>query len=158
MNDTHIIKLLESLPFAGLQEDDHRVIRVHILECSDCAQAYRVAIVSSTLLKEGAGEIFEPSPFFQTRVMAAIREQQNEPRGIAKLWRTAGALVSTLTASVALLAVLSFITPANQPTAEATTLNGYSAEEVILDQAELALERSDAEILSTLYQAEEDER
>jgi hypothetical protein len=158
MNDNHIINRLESVPFGDLQEDDHRAMRAHAADCTDCAHAYRVAMVSSALLKEGSGEVFEPSPFFQTRVMAAIREQQSEPRGFAKLWRTAGALVSTLSASVALLAVLSFVTPGTSTTTEATALNSYSAEEVILDQTEVALEHSDAEILSTIYQAEEDER
>ena len=158
MNDNHIIHRLESMPFADLQEDDHRAMRAHAADCTDCAQAYKVAMVSSALLIEGSGEVFEPSPFFQTRVMAAIREQQSEPRGFAKLWRTAGALVSTLSAGVALLAVLTFAIPGTPANTEATALNSYSAEEVILDQAEIALEHTDAEILSTIYQAEEDER
>jgi anti-sigma factor RsiW len=158
MNDNHIIHLLESAPFKDLSDNDRRTIQLHTATCDDCARAYKAAVVSSTLLKEGAGEVFEPSPFFQTRVMAAIREQQKEPRGLAKFWRAAGALVSTMTAGVALLAVLSFAVPATQTTTEATAMNGYSAEEVIFDQAEAALEHSDAEILSTIYQAEEDER
>ena len=158
MNDNHIINRLENVPFADLQEDDHRAMRAHSADCTDCAQAYKVAMVSSALLIEGSGEVFEPSPFFQTRVMAAIREQQNEPRGFSKLWRTAGALVSTLSAGVALLAVLTFAIPSTPTATEATALNSYSAEEVILDQAETALEHTDAEILSTIYQAEEDER
>lgn len=158
MNEKHIINLLESVPFAELREDDHRVMQAHARDCRDCEHAYQVAMVSSALLKEGAGEVFEPSPFFQTRVMAAIREQQNEPRGFVKLWRTAGALVSTLATGVAMLAVLSFVAPGTTSTGEATASNGYSAEEVILDQAEVALGNSDAEVLSTLYLAEEDER
>lgn len=159
MKDNHIIDLLEKAPFASLTESEHREIRAHSVDCDGCARAYKAAVVASSLLKEGAGEVFEPSPFFQTRVMAAIREQQSEPRGFAKVWRAAGALVSSMTATVALLAVLSFMVPATQSTADAAALDGYSAEEVILDHTEIAQEQvSDAELLSTLYPADEDER
>jgi anti-sigma factor RsiW len=159
MKQNHIINLLESVPFASLSESDHREIRAHAANCHACAHAYRAAVVSTSLLKEGAGEVFEPSPFFQTRVLAAIREQQSEARGLTRLWRAAGALVSSLAATVALLAVLSFMIPATQSTAEASAFNVYSAEEVILDQTEIAQGQvSDAEVLSTLYQSDEDER
>jgi anti-sigma factor RsiW len=156
MKQNHIINLLESVPFASLSESDHREIRVHITSCDRCARAYKAAVVSTSLLKEGAGEVFEPSPFFQTRVLAAIREQQNETRGLARLWRAAGALASSLAATVALLAVLSVMAP-TQTTSEASAFNRYSAEEVILDQSENGQEQvSDAEVLSALYQSDDD--
>ena len=159
MKQNHIIELLESVPFASLSESDHREIRVHTAECHACGHAYKAAMVSTSLLKEGAGEVFEPSPFFQTRVLAAIREQQSEVRGIARLWRAAGALASSLAATVALLAVLSVMVPSTQTAAEASAFNRYSAEEIILDQTEIAQGQvSDAEVLSTLYQSDEDER
>lgn len=158
MKDNHIINLLESVPFASLSENEHREIRAHAASCVDCGRAYEVAVVSSSLLREGAGEVFEPSPFFQTRVMAALREQQSEPRGLARLWRTAGALVSSMTATVALLAVLSFMIPATQSTLEASAFNAYAAEDVILDQEVAQDQVSDAEVFSTLYQSDEDER
>jgi hypothetical protein len=157
MSDNHIINMLESGPLASLSDAERRQILQHTMDCANCARAYKAAVVASSLLREGAGETFEPSPFFQTRVMAAIREQQNEPRGIAKLWRAAGALVSSLTATVALLAVISFMAPTNQSTAEAAAFGGYVAEDVILDQTEVRQEQlSDAEVLSALYQADED--
>jgi anti-sigma factor RsiW len=159
MKEKHIINILESVPFASLSESDHREIRVHAANCDACARAYKTAVVATSLLREGAGEVFEPSPFFQTRVLAAIREQQSETRGLARLWRAAGALVSSLTATVALLAVLSVMIPSTQSTAEAYLFNRYSAEDVILDESEIAQDQvSDAEVLSTLYQTDEDER
>lgn len=158
MNDNHIINLLESVPFTSLSDVERRQILQHTTDCASCATAYKAAVVASSLLREGAPEVFEPSPFFQTRVLAAIREQQNEPRGIAKLWRAAGALVSSLTATVALLAVISFMVPANQATAENSSFSGYVAEDVILDQTEVRPEQqvSDAQVLSDLYQADEE--
>ena len=159
MKQNHIINLLESVSFASLSENDHREIRVHTTSCDGCARAYKAAMVSTSLLKEGAGEVFEPSPFFQTRVLAAIREQQGEARGIMRLWRAAGALASSLAATVALLAVLSVLVPSTQTSAEASAFNRYSAEEVILDQSENMHDQvSDAEVLSALYQSDDDER
>ena len=159
MKQNHIINLLESVPFASFSESDHREMRAHTTSCDDCARAYKAAVVSTSLLKQGAGEVFEPSPFFQTRVLAAIREQQSETRGLARLWRAAGALASSLAATVALLAVLSVMIPAKQTTPEASAFNRYSAEEVILDQSENGHDQvSDAEVFSALYQSDEDER
>jgi hypothetical protein len=157
MREQHIINILESKPFAGLSESDHSTIRAHTADCVECARAYKVALVSASLLQERIGETVEPPPFFHTRVLAAIREQQNEVPAFARLWRAAGALVSSMTAAVALLAVLSFLGPGTeQLTTEASVFTGYSAEEVILDDSDAATDQtSDAQVLSTLY-AEED--
>lgn len=159
MKQNHVIDLLERVPFASLSESDHREIRTHTANCYSCAHAYKAAVVSTSLLKEGAGEVFEPSPFFETRVLAVIREQQSEPRGLVRLWRAAGALASSLAVTVALLAVVSVWVPSTQTTAEAYLSNRYSAEEIILDGSEHAQDQvSDAEVLSTLYAMDEDER
>ena len=160
MSEQHIINILESKSFASLSESDHSTIRAHTRGCDECARAYKVAFVSVSLLQERMRETVEPSPFFQTRVLAAIREQQNEAPAFSRLWRAAGAMVSSMTATVALLAVLSFLVPGTQPlTAEASTLTGYSAEEVILDESVGSPDQaSDAQVLSSLYDADEDER
>lgn len=66
-----------------------------------------------------------------------------------------------MTATVALLAVLSFVVPGTQTstTAQASESNGYSAEEVILNQNGLQDEQvSDAQVLTTLYSAEDSAR
>jgi anti-sigma factor RsiW len=160
MKENHILDILENSTFASLSESDHQKIRAHTASCAECARAYKVAIVAGSLLKDRVSEVFEPSPFFSTRVLAAIRERQNEAPAFQRLWRAAGAMVSSMTATVALLAVLSFLVPGTQPlTAEASTLTGYSAEEVILNESGGPPEQaSDAQMLSSLYDADEDER
>ena len=159
MKDNHIIEILENSSFAGLSESDHSTIKAHTASCADCAHAYRAAMVSTSLLKERAGEVQEPSPFFSTRVMAAIRERQNETPAFARMWRAAGALVSSMAATVALFAVVSFVVPGEPLAGAAPMLNSYSAEEVILDQTEQAQEQiSDAQIMSTLYAADDNAR
>ena len=78
MSEQHITHILESTRFASLSESDHSRIRAHTASCDDCARAYRVAAVSASLLENRMAETFEPSPFFHTRVLAAVREKQNE--------------------------------------------------------------------------------
>ncbi len=154
MKENHIIELIENRSFASLNEGERGLIQTHAADCVSCARAFEAARVGAALLKERASEIVEPSPFFHTRVMAAFRERQNEVPAFQRLWQTAGALVSSMTAAVALLAVLSFVIPGTQTssTAQASVSNGYSAEEVILNQNDLQDEQaSDAQVLTTLY-------
>lgn len=159
MKDNHIIEILESTSLASLSDSDRKTIQAHTVSCAKCASAYRAAMVSTFLLRERASETQEPSPFFQTRVMAAIRERQNETPAFARMWRTAGSLVSSMAAAVALFAVLSFVVPGQPLAGEASAFNSYSAEEVILGQTGEAQDQvSDAQILSTLYATDDDAR
>jgi hypothetical protein len=158
MKENHIIDLLENRSFASLNESERTVIQAHAANCLSCARAYEATQIASSLLRVRAREVVEPSPFFHTRVMAALRERQNEVPAFKRLWQAAGALVSSMTATVALLAVLSFVIPGTQTsgTAQALVSNGYSAEEVILNQNDLPDEQaSDAQVLTTLYAADD---
>ncbi len=98
-------------------------------------------------------ETFEPSPFFDTRVMAAIREKQNQGPAFAPMWRAAGALVSSMAAAVVLFAVLSLAVFDQALPTVASATTAYSAEAVILN--DLDEEQTDGQVLSTLYAADE---
>ena len=153
MSEQHITSILESTRFASLSESDHSRIRAHAASCEDCARAYRVASVSASLLENRMAETFEPSPFFHTRVLAAVREKQNEGPAFARLWRAAGALVSSLAAAVVLFAVLSFGVLDQQSLPTDASATAYSAEALILDDVDE--EQTDGQVLSTLYEADE---
>jgi len=161
MSNNHIINLIESSPLASLSESDLRAIREHTPNCLDCHRAFEAAQISMLLLKERVAETFEPSPFFHTRVLATLRERETAG-GLwawSKVWRAAGALASSMVATVAALAVLTFAIPAGQTVTasqDMTALNAFSAEEVLLDQAESLNEQaSEDQILRTLYEAED---
>lgn len=160
MKDKHIIDLLESAPLADLSESDLCEVRAHAGECAACRQAFEAAQIATLLLKERAAETFEPSPFFHTRVMATLRERQttNEQWAWSRMWRAAGALASSMVATVAALVVLTFVIPSQVTTVtpETTALSAYSAEEVILNHGESDDQVSDGQVLTTLYEAEED--
>ena len=161
MKDEHIISLIENGPLASLSANDLAAIRVHAANCAACRRAFQAAQVSVALLKERAGEAFEPSPFFHTRVMATLRERQaNQSWAWSRLWRAAGALASTMVATVAALAVLTFVGPGNQIASSGPVVslaNNYSADEVLLNQSEQAGEPpSDDQVLNTIYNADEE--
>ena len=166
MRDEHIIRLLESAPLKSLTEHDLAAIRAHTEHCAGCQRAFQAAQVSTLMLGERAAAEFEPSPFFHTRVMATLRERQSandswaNSWALGRLWRSAGALAATMVATVAALAVLTFVIPGSQVTSgtQVSSLpNNYSAEEVMLDQTSQFDEQlSDGQLLGTIYDGEEE--
>src|SRR2546423_9714690 len=113
MKDKHITEILDSASIANLSQNELNEIRVHAGECGACRGACEAARLSSVVLRNRAQSTVEPSPFFHTRVMAALREQQaveNVP-AMVWLWGAAKALVSGMAVTTAALAVLSFALP-----------------------------------------------
>jgi anti-sigma-K factor RskA len=160
MRDEHIKRMLDDAPLAALGETELAAIRSHAAVCAECRRAFEAAQVSSLLLKERAAETFEPSPFFQTRVLAALRERQaaNETWTLARLWKSAGLLVSSMAVTVAALAALTFIAPqaTTTPTEVAATDNPYTAEAVILDDGGSADDQMTyGQVLTTLYESDD---
>jgi hypothetical protein len=159
MKDEHIIELLERGPLAELTEADLATVKAHVKACSSCDRAFEAARVSSLLLQEQSAAAFEPSPFFQTRVLAALRERQAESEwSWSRMWRATGALASSMLAGVLAIAVLTFVAPGVSTETEVSWAgNGYSAEEVILNQGDVSEEQaSDAQVLNTLYATDEE--
>ncbi|MBC7931506.1 MAG: hypothetical protein H7Z38_13160, partial [Rubrivivax sp.] len=76
MKQQHITGILDGVPLAQLGKSEMAVVREHAARCDECRRAYDAALVASSLLRERAAEEFEPSPFFQTRVLAALRERR----------------------------------------------------------------------------------
>jgi anti-sigma-K factor RskA len=163
MRDEHIISIIENAPLSSLSESEWENIRSHADQCPRCRRAFEAAQITLLLLKERAAETIEPSPFFQTRVLAALRERQaaNETSALKRLWNATGALVSSMAAMVAALAILTVFAPGSQPTPGsqqvASAYNSYSAEEVLFDQSDVnADQMSYGQVLSTLYDSDDD--
>jgi anti-sigma-K factor RskA len=161
MKEEHIIEILDGAPLAALNERDVARIRDHTSSCDDCLRAYQAAQLTSTFLRERAAETFEPSPFFQTRVLALLREKRaaQDLWGLRRMWRAAGALVSSMAATVAILAVLSFVVPGDEATVNSNVIsatNNYPVDAVYLDDNESQDDQSDAQVLTTLYESDEE--
>lgn len=161
MKDKHITDILDSTPVAGLSEDDLQTIRAHVEKCAACSRSFEAARISALLIKERVEEADDESrnanPFFQTRVLAAWREQQSTDRvpALRRLWNATGALVTTMTVTTAALAVLTFVVPAETINQDASP---YSAEVVVFDDSQDGNQVTDDQLLSAIYAVEDEDQ
>ena len=157
MKDNHITEILDNTPFAALSESELSTIRAHCPSCHECEQAFAVAELSSVLLQEHVSESAESAananPFFQTRVMAAWREQQaGSAWSLRRMWSATGALVASMAATTAALAVLMFVAPATNTSDQQTAaLAPYSAESVVLGADRDDNQLTNDQVISAIY-------
>ncbi len=162
MRDEHVKKLLDGAPLASLGRAELAAVRAHADSCEECRRAFDAARVSGLMLKGRAAEVFEPSPFFQTRVLAALRERQAEQAwALPRLWKAAGALFASMLATVAALGALTFLAPGSPPPDAPADEIAYEevspAEESILAQGGGADEEMTYDqVLSVVYEPNED--
>ena len=157
MNDKHITELLDSTALASLSQRELEEIRAHARECEPCGNAFAAAQVSALVIKQRAQAVIEPSPFFQTKMMAAWREQQatESVPAMWRLWKSARALVSSMALTTAALGALSFMVSAPTSNTLDATASTFSAESVILGQDsddQLTYEQ----VLNAIYTDDED--
>ena len=160
MRDEHVKKLLDEAPLASLGRAELASVRAHAEACEECRRAFDAALASSQMLRARAEEVFEPSPFFQTRVLAALRERraaEEERWTFARLWKSAGLLVSSMAATTAALAVFTFVAPAEQTGAQELAAGTYTVESVIFDET-AEEQMSYDQVLTSLYGSEEEAR
>jgi hypothetical protein len=160
MGNNHIPQILDEKPLTAFSESELESIRAHNADCADCARAFKAAELSQLLVKTGAGEAaanaLNANPFFQTRVLAAWREQRESGWSFGRLWKATGALVSSMVVTTAALAALTFIVPAEEATTTPTAAASRSAESVMFDQTED--EMTNEQALNAIYYDEEDAR
>ena len=89
MKEHHIIEVIDSVALASLTEMELDEVKSHTRECVSCRTAFEAAQLSALVIKQRAQVKIEPSPFFQTRVMAAWREQQavESVPAFLRLWK-----------------------------------------------------------------------
>jgi predicted anti-sigma-YlaC factor YlaD len=156
MKDKHITEVLDNAALATLSASELAEIRAHVQDCEACRKAFAAAQVSAVMIKERAQVAVEPSPFFQTRVMAAWREQQaveNVP-AIVRLWRSSRALVSSMALATVALGALSFMVSAPATaTLDQTASSAYSVDSVMFGQDDDQL--SYDQVLNAIYTDDE---
>jgi hypothetical protein len=164
MSNEHIIELLDSAPLRSLSETDLARIREHSGQCALCSRAFKSAQVSSFLLRERATAVIEPSPFFETKVMAAIRERQAATGGFSflRFWGAARALVYSMAAIVVLLTGLTISQPGSLIESESPDqiagFNAYDPEWAVLTVENASNdEMTYDQVLTDIYSASERE-
>ena len=151
MKDQHIIEVIDSMALASLSPAELDEVKSHARECAPCGTAFEAAQLSALVIKQRAQVKIEPSPFFQTRVMASWREQQaveSEP-AFVRLWKSASALVSTMALATVVLAVMTFVFPDPATALTEQVASADAAEAVIFDQSDEQLTYE--QVLSTIY-------
>lgn len=163
MKDNHITDILDDTPLAGLSDIELRTIRAHAATCVDCERAFAAAEISALLIKERTSEAAQhtlnANPFFETRVLAAWREQQASAGAwsFRGLWNATGAIVASMAATTAALAVLTFVAPANNATnQQIAAVIPSSAETVVLDQDQDNNQMTNDQVINAIY-ADDDE-
>ena len=165
MKDNHITDILDNTPLADLSESELQTIHAHTATCVDCERAFAAASISALLIKERTSEAAQhtlnANPFFETRVLAAWREQQAAQGdwSFRRLWNATGAIVASMAATTAALAVLTFVAPAdnvtNQPIAAVVP---YSAETVVLDQDQDDNQLTNDQVINAIYTDDDEGR
>jgi len=155
MNENHIVNLLERCSLGSLTVAELESVKAHTAACSECLLAYQAAQASLLLLQERASVVVEPPPFFQTKVMAAIREQKLAPKrfGFLNVWQTARPLVASMGAFVVMLLALTFFNSSEPPTepSDLALLNDGAPEWVVVDSDDAADEMTYSQALTVLY-------
>jgi hypothetical protein len=153
MNESHIIALLEERPLGSLSETELEQVKTHTAACPECLGAYHAAQASLMLLQERASVLVVPTPFFQTRVLAAIRERNLASKRVelANLWRTARPLVASMGAFVVMLLMLTFFADSPAEPSELASMNEGSPEWVMVEPEEEAGDMTYGQAIAVLY-------
>lgn len=156
MKDRHIIEVIDGVALASLLPIELDEVKVHTRDCASCRTAFEAAQLSASAIRERAQVKIEPSPFFHTKVLAALREQQaadSEP-AFLRLWKAASALVSSMAVATILLGALTFVFPEPATAISEQTASTDAAESVIFDQGDEQL--SYEQVLATIYDDEDE--
>jgi len=158
MKEKHIIEVIDNVSLASLSKLELDEVRGHARECDPCGAAFEAAQLSAFVIKERAHVKIEPSPFFHTRVLAAVREQRTVESAPAflRLWSSARALVSSMAVATIALAVLTFVFPEPTTALPEQTASIDVAEMAIFDQGDEQLNYE--QVLSAIYEDEDEAR
>lgn len=158
MKDQHIIEIIDNVSLAALSQTELEEVRGHARDCDSCGAAFEAAQLSALVIKERAHVNIEPSPFFHTKVLAALREQQaaESVPAFVRLWKSASALVSSMAVATIALAALTFVVPDPATAVQDQTASVDAAESVFFDQGDDQL--TYAQVLNAIYEDEDETR
>jgi anti-sigma factor RsiW len=153
MKSEHIDHLLDQR-YQNLTATERQTVHAHIEACEECLGKYRAAVVADELIYARANEPIEVSPFFATRVMASVRERRaTRSFSFATLLRSARVPLASMISLVMLLVALTFLTGRNAtPVDQSSDEDIYTAEWVIVNDADPTADVTDSQVLTTLYE------
>lgn len=152
----HIIRMLEAKQIHQLSPSELATIRAHIPTCSNCRRAYKAAHTAAALLRARTAQSVSPPPFFQTRVMVALRAQMPapDPLGLFKIWKKAAVLACSMVVVLLLVFSLMWYQTAKPWSSMANT---YGVASLLIDEGDsLSVnDLTDGQILAAVFNGED---
>ncbi|MBK8148336.1 MAG: hypothetical protein IPK58_09025 [Acidobacteria bacterium] len=154
MKNGHITELIDEKGLANIDSAGRELIEVHAAECAACADALAAARFSVSMLRARAdiGPI-HPSPFFETRVLSALRERQLQKApfwSFRRWWQASHEMVGAMVLMAAVFGLLTIFAPADESQADLLNPNIYSTEADVLNQRPLR-DMSREQVLEVIY-------
>jgi hypothetical protein len=136
--------------------EHHAAVLAHCQSCAECRRWFDSAAVARSLVKIRASHEFEPSPFFKTRVLAAIRDRGPITTlwSAEKMWRSTRIIVASMCALVVILLALNLFAPRPIDGATAVdTRGGYAVERIVMDDNSNAPDENltSGQVLDTVF-------
>lgn len=134
----HIATILNEKRFSELTPAELTQISGHCAVCPDCASEFTAARIASELLFARAAAEVAPSPFFEARVLNALRERQMVRRPLLafrRWWQASYGLVGAMVLLVVMFVGLTVFAPGSEGgevQAEVSNFNLYSTDSVII--------------------------
>lgn len=160
MKESHILEILDSKRFVELSADESALINSHIGECQGCRKAFEAAQISALLLTaRSETETFEPSPFFQAKVMNALlqREGQKLRKPIAafrRWWQASYSMVCLMLVTAGAFIGLTLFAPvsnADETQSAGVQSNLYPTDAVILNQKSSRDDLTTEQVFQVIY-------
>jgi hypothetical protein len=154
MNE-HIIENLDARPFAEFSGEEISRMQTHSAGCADCGIAFQAAQKAMLILKFEAERAPLPSPFFYTRVAAALKEKRSNLRPVLdlwKMWQASGTLVSVMVAMVAVLFFAGTVAPNASGKVGPVASTADTAEAVIFEQDNTLKDITSEQIFQEIYE------
>lgn len=153
-----IIACLDSVSLNHISEEILSELREHADSCKECDNVLTAAMLSSELLRArlDEAESIDPSPFFESVVINAIKAGKAVSTPIAaftRWWKaTSSILAFSASMSVILIVVALMTTTVEEaPTVSSTSSNLYPTEAVLMDQATNGKDLTNEQVLQVVY-------
>ena len=113
MRCRQVRKAIDTQPPGQADGDARLAILAHCDGCIECRRWLEAAALTTSLIRARAAKEIEPSPFFRTRVLAAIRDcgAGTIRRQTERMWRSARVIVVSMFVVVIILLALNLIAP-----------------------------------------------
>ena len=157
LNCNEITTHLDSISLNHASEEVVQEIRIHADQCRACREAFTAAILSAELLRARIeeSETLQPSPFFESVVMNAIRAGKAVSTPIAaftRWWKATSSILAFSASISVILIVVALMTSTTEdvPTVSSTSSNLYPTEAVLLDQTSTK-DMTNEQVLQVVY-------